>query len=194
MPKFLPKAASDFATPKIKSTVNEVLQKTPVFLAQPSSTLVQPSSRLAETLSEYEMNRILLSKIDKSHSFMTYDKHLDLYNCLLNSIGLDKAISSSEINPDEVLKKRRHEDQDPLAGFDKEKKKRRKRKDFDPSIETDQSSSSPKEDVEDVKDDVGNVDDQLHDADTSKKDNYIWFTQETVIRPETPDPKWHKEP
>ncbi|GKA14996.1 hypothetical protein Tco_0694743 [Tanacetum coccineum] len=32
----------------------------------------------------------------------------------------------------------------PLAGFDKEKKKRRKRKDFDPSIETDQSSSSPK--------------------------------------------------
>ncbi|GJX96492.1 hypothetical protein Tco_0352290 [Tanacetum coccineum] len=148
LPKFLPKAASDFATPKIKSTVNE---------------------------------------------------HLDLYNGLLNSIGLDEAISSSEINPDEVLKKRLHEDQDPPTGFDKGKKRRRKRKDFDPSIETDQSSSSPKEtdqpeDVEDVEDDVGNVDDQLHDVDTSKKDNYIWFTQEIVIRPETPDPEWHKEP
>ncbi|GKG28105.1 hypothetical protein Tco_0406432, partial [Tanacetum coccineum] len=38
LPKFLPKAVSDFVYPRIESTVREVLQKTLAFLAQSSST------------------------------------------------------------------------------------------------------------------------------------------------------------
>ncbi|GJZ32191.1 hypothetical protein Tco_0577627 [Tanacetum coccineum] len=54
LPKFLPKAVSDFVNPGSESTVRNVLQKSPVFLAQSSSTPAQPSSRAAESLSEYE--------------------------------------------------------------------------------------------------------------------------------------------
>ncbi|GJU27759.1 hypothetical protein Tco_1166380 [Tanacetum coccineum] len=48
LPKFLPKAVSKVVNPRIESTVHNVLQKSPVFLAQSSSTPVQPSSRAAE--------------------------------------------------------------------------------------------------------------------------------------------------
>ncbi|GKG40336.1 hypothetical protein Tco_0467113, partial [Tanacetum coccineum] len=38
LPKFLPKEVFDFVNPRIKSTAHEVLQKTPTFIAQSSST------------------------------------------------------------------------------------------------------------------------------------------------------------
>nr|GEU86116.1 hypothetical protein [Tanacetum cinerariifolium] len=45
IPKFLPKAVSNFINPRIESTIREVLQKTPAFLAQSFSTPGQSSSR-----------------------------------------------------------------------------------------------------------------------------------------------------
>nr|GEV71185.1 hypothetical protein [Tanacetum cinerariifolium] len=51
IPKFLPKVVSEFVNPRIESTVCDVLQKTPVFLAQPSSTPAQPSFGSAESFS-----------------------------------------------------------------------------------------------------------------------------------------------
>ncbi|GKG32124.1 hypothetical protein Tco_0427074 [Tanacetum coccineum] len=58
---------------------------------------------------------------------------------------LDEAIASGDVNPSKVLKRSRHDDQDPLAGSDKEKKKKkRKRKDYEPSKDKEQSGSSPK--------------------------------------------------
>ncbi|GKA73689.1 hypothetical protein Tco_0779991 [Tanacetum coccineum] len=217
LPKSLPKVVSNFATPKKKSTIQEVLQKTPVFLAQPSSTLVLPSSRSAESLSEYVLKKILLEKMDKSRSFMTLEKHSDLYNGLLNSIMLDEAIASRDVNLNKVLRKRHHEDQDPLAVSDQGKKKRRKRKDSELSKKNDQSglslkgkfqskSSSTGKSVQgkeivheaamesdqpiDV-DDMGNVNDQPNPDAAPKKDNFIWFNQDPRIK--TPDPDWQKE-
>nr|GEW08051.1 hypothetical protein [Tanacetum cinerariifolium] len=103
----------------------------------PSTTPPTTKSKLpqtAESLSEYELEKILFDKMDKSRSNMTHDKHQELYNALLNSVCLDEAIVSGEVNPDKVLKKRhRDEDQDPPAGSDKEKKKSRKEKDSEPS-------------------------------------------------------------
>ncbi|GKC99996.1 hypothetical protein Tco_1170271, partial [Tanacetum coccineum] len=141
--------------------IEESIQaNTLVFLAQPSSTLVKPSFGSAESLSEYELKKILFDKIDKSHSFMTHDKHQELYDALLNSVCLDEAIASGEVNPDKVLRKRhRDEDQDPPAGSDKKKKRSRKGKDFD--------SKSVKEPIHEVAIDVEEpiLDDVVNDVD-----------------------------
>ncbi|GKE13990.1 hypothetical protein Tco_1421567, partial [Tanacetum coccineum] len=106
LPKFLPKAVSNFVNPRIESTVREVLQTTPAFLDQSSSTPGQSSSSAVESLSEYELKKILFNKMDISRSYMTHDKHQELYDDLLNSMCLDDAIKSSQVNPDKVIQKR----------------------------------------------------------------------------------------
>ncbi|GJW72958.1 hypothetical protein Tco_0132328 [Tanacetum coccineum] len=109
LPKFLPKTLSDFINPRLESTV-------------------------PESLSEYELKNILFYKKDKSRSYMTPDKHQQLYDALLNSICLDNAMASGAVNPDQVQRKRdRGDDQDPTTGSDQGKKKRRKGKDAEPS-------------------------------------------------------------
>ncbi|GJW78277.1 hypothetical protein Tco_0139959, partial [Tanacetum coccineum] len=71
---------------------------------------------------------------DKSHSYLDHDKHHDLYDALVNSILLDEAIASGDVNVDKVLRKRdRDDDQEPTAGSDQGKKKQRKGKDYEPS-------------------------------------------------------------
>ncbi|GJR84520.1 hypothetical protein Tco_0155305 [Tanacetum coccineum] len=213
VPKLLPQVVSDFIKPRMESIVCDVLQNTLIYLAQPSSTL-------AESLTKYDLKKILLDKMHKSQSFQTHEKHLDLYNALINSAMLDKAISSSDVNPSKVLKRSRPDDQDPPTGFDKEKKKRMKRKDLIHPKDKEPSGSAPKgktqskpsstdksvnveETVHDVsleedqpmgvEEDVGNVaNEQPQDDVVPKKDNFVRFKQDA--RPETLDPKWHKEP
>nr|GEW45082.1 hypothetical protein [Tanacetum cinerariifolium] len=78
--------------------------------------LVQFSHSQADSLSELELKRIFLDKMQKIGYFLDHDKHLDLYNALMNSIGLDEAIEKGEIDPAIVLKRKRGDDkdQDPL--------------------------------------------------------------------------------
>ncbi|GJR48826.1 hypothetical protein Tco_1316929 [Tanacetum coccineum] len=184
--------------------------KTPIHLAQPSSTP-------AESLTKYELKIILLDKMQKSHSFQTHEKHIDLYNVLVNFTMLDEAIASGKVNPYKVLKRSWPDDQDPPAGFDKEKKQRRKRKDSELSKDKEQSGSTSKgktqskpsstnksvnekETVHDValeadqpmnakEDEVVNVEEHPQD-DVAPKEVYL-FKQPP--RQETPDPKWQKE-
>ncbi|GKC78953.1 hypothetical protein Tco_1129727, partial [Tanacetum coccineum] len=191
LPKFLAKAISDFVNPRIESIVRDVLQKTPALLAQSSSTPGQSSSKVAECLFENEVKQILFDKMDISRS--------------------------GDVNPDKVLRKRDHgNDQDPTARSDQGKKKRRKGKDSDPSKDKVQTSSSSKSktlskpsstnkpvnaeeplheaemDVEEpIQDDVVNAADQPQDDTNPKKVNYTWF--KLPPRPETPDPKWNKD-
>ncbi|GKD26698.1 hypothetical protein Tco_1232912, partial [Tanacetum coccineum] len=78
-------------------------------------------------------------------SFQEHGKHLDLYNALIGSIGLDEAIAKGEIDPTKVLKKRRHDDKDKDPSADSEKgKKKRRRKDSEPSKDKDTAGSSKK--------------------------------------------------
>ncbi|GKA96835.1 hypothetical protein Tco_0818930 [Tanacetum coccineum] len=98
LPEFLPKAISDFATPVIQNTVNKALEKTPTSLAQ-SSSHAQSSLKAAELLSEYELKNILFEKMNKSCSYLTHDKHQDLYDALFNSLSLDDAIARGQADP-----------------------------------------------------------------------------------------------
>ncbi|GJW53214.1 hypothetical protein Tco_0097299 [Tanacetum coccineum] len=119
--ELLPKAVLDFVKQRMESTVRDVLQKNPINLFKPSS-----SSTSINSFTEYELKNMLYDKMQKSGSFSEHEKHLDLYNALIGSINLDKAIAKGEIDPTKVLKKRRHDDKDddPPADSKKKKKKR----------------------------------------------------------------------
>ncbi|GKG07003.1 hypothetical protein Tco_0329972, partial [Tanacetum coccineum] len=127
---------------------------------------------------------------------MTHEKHSYLYNGLLNSIMLDEAIASGDVNPNKVLRKRdRGDDQDPTTRSDQGKKKRRKGKDSKPSKDNVQTEEPLHEAEMDVEEPI--LDDVVHDADQIQDDvvptqgNLIWFKQPR--RPPTPDPKWNKD-
>ncbi|GJT29135.1 hypothetical protein Tco_0909410 [Tanacetum coccineum] len=116
------------------------------------------------SLKEYDLKDKLIKLMIKSKSYNTYPAH---------------ELSQT---------KRRHDDLDPPTDVDKETKKR-KRKDSDAS-----SSNKSKDKEESSKDDDTTADDMPHDDATPTQDRSKWFKQDTVVRPETLDPEWHKEP
>ncbi|GJV05521.1 hypothetical protein Tco_1343177 [Tanacetum coccineum] len=77
--QILPKEVSDFATPMIQSAINESLEN--VILAKYSS---QPKSTFeaATSLTEFELKKILLDKIQKSKSYQASPEHKELYDAL----------------------------------------------------------------------------------------------------------------
>ncbi|GJV28757.1 hypothetical protein Tco_1385205, partial [Tanacetum coccineum] len=163
LPKLLPKVVSDFVQLRMEGTVCEVLQKNLINLFQPSFTP-------AVSFTEYELKNMLFDMMQKSGSFQEHEKHLDLYNALIGSIGLDDAIAKGDIDPTKVLKKRHHDDKDKDPSVDSEKgKKKRRRKDLSRQKTKIQDDAAP------------------------KQDNSIWFKQDIVVRPETLDPDWHEE-
>ncbi|GJR73643.1 hypothetical protein Tco_0086008 [Tanacetum coccineum] len=121
-----------FSKPEKKNQIN---------LFKPSS-----SSTSADSFSELELKKILYDRMQKSGSFLDHDKNLDLYNALMNSMGLDEAITRGELDLTKVLNQSRRddEDQDPLADSEKEKKRKRKRKDSEPSKDKDTADASKK--------------------------------------------------
>ncbi|GJS08876.1 retrovirus-related pol polyprotein from transposon TNT 1-94 [Tanacetum coccineum] len=79
--------------------------------------------------------------MDKSRSYLTHDKHQVLFDALLNSILLDDDVARGQADPEKVLRKRDHDDEDPSAGPNQGKKTKRSRtKESEPS----KKSSTPK--------------------------------------------------
>ncbi|GJW77801.1 hypothetical protein Tco_0139483 [Tanacetum coccineum] len=85
--QILPKEISDFATPVIQSTINESLEN--VVLAK-SSSQPQSTYEVATSLTEFELKKILLDKLEKSKSYRAAKQHRDLYDALVKSYQLDK--------------------------------------------------------------------------------------------------------
>ncbi|GJU39842.1 hypothetical protein Tco_1192799 [Tanacetum coccineum] len=151
-----------------------------------------------------------------SRSFLYHEKHLTLYNALMNSIDVDEA----NVQGTKDTKKRRHNKQDPPVDADKDSKNR-KRKNADTSSSkkgktqsksskeakdpTKPSASDKAVDDEELRQDDAVDDSELvkdddmadyempHDDDPTQ-DQSKWFKQDEVVRPITPDPEWFKEP
>ncbi|GKC75367.1 hypothetical protein Tco_1126141 [Tanacetum coccineum] len=128
LPQILPKEVLDFATLMIPSTINESLEN--VFLAKSSS---QPKSTYeeAESLTEFELKKILLDKMERSESYKTAPEHKELYERLVKSYNRDKDFFSS-YGKDYSLKRNHEEkdkDEDPFAELDRGLKKQKKSKD-----------------------------------------------------------------
>ncbi|GJV31906.1 hypothetical protein Tco_1392306 [Tanacetum coccineum] len=209
LPQILPKEISDFATLVIQSTINESLEN--VVLVK-SSSQPQSTYEAASSLTEFELKKILLDKLEKSKSYRAAEQHRDLYDALVKSYQLDKDLFDS-YGKTYSLKRGREDkdkDEDPLAGSDQGLKKRKTSKDVEPSRGSkskesksssskgskSQSKSSGKStqaeepvfetvDIEmpqDQGDDLGNTEDQPNVEEASKHD---WFKKPE--RPPTPD-------
>ncbi|GKD16731.1 hypothetical protein Tco_1205889, partial [Tanacetum coccineum] len=100
-----------------------------VTLAKVSS---QPQStyEAASTLTEFELKKILLDKMEKSESYLTAPEHQDCYDGLKKSYALDKDFFFSY---DVYSVKRSRKDEDLSAGSDRGLKKRKLSKDAEPT-------------------------------------------------------------
>ncbi|GJR68549.1 hypothetical protein Tco_0014614 [Tanacetum coccineum] len=135
------------------------------------------------------------------------------------STGMEKhdAIASRDVNLDKVLRKRdRGDDQDPTAGSDQGKKKRRKGKDLESSkdkVQTGSSSKGKNKSKPSSTDKPMNAEEPLHEAELNVEEPILddvineanqpqdqfdqpqgkpnWFKQPP--RPPTPDPEWNQD-
>nr|GEX47429.1 hypothetical protein [Tanacetum cinerariifolium] len=92
LPQILPKEVSNFALPVIKTMITESLNQ--VNLTKASS---QPQSthEVADTLTEFELKKILIDKMNSSESYLTAPKHRECYDGLIKSYNLYKDFFSS---------------------------------------------------------------------------------------------------
>nr|GEU87202.1 hypothetical protein [Tanacetum cinerariifolium] len=92
LPQILPKEVSYFATLMIQCTVNESLEN--VVLDKSSSQLMS-TYEAAASLTEFELKKILLDKIEKTKSYQAAPEHRELYDRLAKSYNLDKDLFST---------------------------------------------------------------------------------------------------
>ncbi|GJX94623.1 hypothetical protein Tco_0349209 [Tanacetum coccineum] len=123
--------------PLIKSLEHVVLAK--------ESSQPQSSYEAAASLTEFELKRILLDKIEKSQSYLTATEHRECYDGLIKSYELDKSLFSTydKVYSLKRSRKDKDKDEDPSAGSDQGLKKRKTSKDVEPTkgLKTKESKS-----------------------------------------------------
>nr|GEX18477.1 hypothetical protein [Tanacetum cinerariifolium] len=123
--------------PKIEKTVNEQLEAKVLTRSSNSS---KTSYAVAVDLSEMELKKILIEKMESNKSIHRSDEQRNLYKALVEAYESDKIILDTY--KDTVTLKRRSDDADkdeePFAGSDRGSKRRREGKEPE-------STSAPKE-------------------------------------------------
>nr|GEW23698.1 hypothetical protein [Tanacetum cinerariifolium] len=124
--------------PKIEKTVNEQLEAEVLTRSSNSS---KTSYVVADDLSEMELKKILIKKIEGNKSIHRYDEQKNLYKALVEAYKSNKIILDT-YEDIVTLKRRRDDDADkdeePSAGSDRGSKRRREGKEPE-------STSTPKE-------------------------------------------------
>ncbi|GJW59903.1 hypothetical protein Tco_0109238 [Tanacetum coccineum] len=122
--------------PKIKKTVNEQLEAE---VLTRSSNVSKTSHAVAANLSEHELKKILIDKMESNKSIHKSDEQKNLYKALVDAYESDKLILDTY--GDIVLFKRHRDDdkdEEPSAGSNRGSKRRRAGKEPE-------STSAPKE-------------------------------------------------
>ncbi|GJV93976.1 hypothetical protein Tco_1541789 [Tanacetum coccineum] len=186
-----------------------------VTLAKVSS---QPQStyEAASTLTEFELKKILLDKMEKSESYLTAPEHRDCYDGLKKSYALDKDFFYSyDVYSLKRGRKDKDKDEDPSAGSDRGLKKRKTSKDVEPTTgqkKKDSTSGSSKgtksqpkstgksvqseEPVFEVadsdmpQDQAGNLGDNVDEPRDETASRRDWFKKPTPPQEPT-DPDWN---
>ncbi|GKA89341.1 hypothetical protein Tco_0811153 [Tanacetum coccineum] len=127
LPQILPQAVSDFANPMIEKNVTESVEA--AVLTRSSS---QPTStyEAAASVSEFELTKIMIDKMEKNKSYDKADYKKKLYDALVESYNTDKDLFDS-YGEDFSLKRSQDEkdkDRDPSAGSDRGTKRRKSSK------------------------------------------------------------------
>nr|GFA29737.1 hypothetical protein [Tanacetum cinerariifolium] len=149
LPQILPKATSDVATPVIEKNVTECLK---IAVLTRSSSQPQSSYEAAATLSEFELTKIFIDKIEKNKSFDVVDYKRELYDALVKSSNTDKYIFNSygELFSLKRSRDERDKDRDPSARSDRGTKRRKSSKDVESSRDSkskEKKSSIPSKDA-----------------------------------------------
>ncbi|GKE52296.1 hypothetical protein Tco_1487452 [Tanacetum coccineum] len=115
--QILHKEISDFTTHVIQSTITESLEN--VVLGK-SSSQPQSTYEVAASLTEFELKKILLDKLEKSKSYQAAEEHRNLYDALIQSYRLDKDLFDSYGKAYSLKRSREDKDtnEDPPAGPD----------------------------------------------------------------------------
>ncbi|GKB80890.1 hypothetical protein Tco_0947785 [Tanacetum coccineum] len=145
LPQILPQEVSIFTSPVIEKLIKE--SRDEVTLAKAS---YQPQStyEAASTLTEFELKKILLDKIETSESYLTAPEHRDCYDGLKKSYVLDKYFFYSyDVYSLKHGRNDKDKDEDPSDGSDRGSKKRKTSKNDEPttgSKKKDSTSGSSK--------------------------------------------------
>nr|GEX14155.1 hypothetical protein [Tanacetum cinerariifolium] len=182
LPQIMPKAVFDFATPVIKSTITESPKD--VVLAK-SSSQPQSTYEAVESLTEFELKKILIDKMEKSQSNLIANVHKEIYKALVNSYNVQKDLFKV-YGKDVSLKRGREakdKDEEPPDGSYQGMKRRNKSKDAEPStcLKLKESRSNT-EMPQNQGSDLGNTDEQPNVKAAPKLD---WFMKHK--RPSTLD-------
>ncbi|GJU93631.1 hypothetical protein Tco_1318387 [Tanacetum coccineum] len=110
--------------------VQESLEDT--VLAKESSQ-PQSSYEAAATLTEFELKKIFIDKMDKSESFLAAPEHRECYEGLKKSYDLDRTIFFTYGKVYLLKRSQKDKDEDPSAGSDRVLKKRNTGKDAAPA-------------------------------------------------------------
>ncbi|GKE70642.1 hypothetical protein Tco_1528714, partial [Tanacetum coccineum] len=216
LPRILPQAVSDYATPVIEKNVTGSLK---VAVLEKSSSQPQSSYEAAAALFEFELTKILIDKMKKNKSYDKANYKKELYDALVMSYQTEKDLFDTYGEVFSLKRSRddRDKDQDPSAGSKRGSKRRKSSKDVESSKDSrsneNKSSSTskdashsqhklsgksahaeePSHTVEDsgVQQNqefyMGYTNEQPADKEASKSD---WFKK--LERPPTPDPDWNK--
>ncbi|GJW19471.1 hypothetical protein Tco_0026907 [Tanacetum coccineum] len=101
-------------------------------IAKESSQL-QSSYEAAATLTEFELKKILIDKMDKSESYLAVPEHKECYEGLKKIYDLDKTIFSTYGKVYSLKRSRKDKDEDPSTGSNRGLKKRKTGKDAAPA-------------------------------------------------------------
>nr|GEY20646.1 hypothetical protein [Tanacetum cinerariifolium] len=113
--------------PKIKKTVNEQLEAEVLTRSSNSS---KTSHAIATDLSEIELKKILIEKMESNKSIHKFDEQNNLYKALFNAYECDKLILNTYEDIVTLTRRRDDEDKDekPSAGSNRGSKRRREEK------------------------------------------------------------------
>ncbi|GKA24768.1 hypothetical protein Tco_0710801 [Tanacetum coccineum] len=131
LPQILPKEVLNLATPVIQSTITESLEN--VVLAK-SSSQPQSTYEAAASLTEFELKKIQLDKLEKNKSYRAPENHRNLYDALVKSYQLDKDLFDSYGKAYSLKRicEDKDKDEDPPAGPDQRLTKKKTSKDVEP--------------------------------------------------------------
>nr|GEZ54280.1 hypothetical protein [Tanacetum cinerariifolium] len=163
--------------PRIKESVNATLEAEVLTRSSHSS---RTSYAIAADLSEIELKKILIEKMEGNKSIQRSDEQQNLYKALVEAYDADKAILDT-YGESTILKRRREDDdqEGPSPGLDRGSKRQKERE--EPVQTTCQMEEPPHLVFETGADDQPIVQTSQHPE---------WFSQPR--RPPSPDRDWNK--
>nr|GEU96860.1 hypothetical protein [Tanacetum cinerariifolium] len=142
LPQILPEEVSNFAPPVIEKMIQKSLNQ---FNLSKASSQPQSTYEAGATLTEFELKKILIDKMNSSESYLTAPKHRECYDGLIECYNLDKDLFFSY---DVYSLKRSRDDKDkdegPSTGLERGLKKRKTSKDAEPTTSPKTKDSSSK--------------------------------------------------